>query len=58
MAIETLKTRLPDYAKDIRLNLGSLAGEPSLTQEQRAGTLRARAWTRPRSNCGRWRCPR
>ncbi|HUD62441.1 MAG TPA: carboxymuconolactone decarboxylase family protein [Acetobacteraceae bacterium] len=43
MAIETLKTRLPDYAKDIRLNLGSLAGEPSLTQEQRAGTFIAAA---------------
>jgi alkyl hydroperoxide reductase subunit D len=43
MSIEGLKDRLPDYAKDIRLKLGSLAGEPSLTQEQRAGTSIAAA---------------
>jgi lipoyl-dependent peroxiredoxin subunit D len=43
MSIETLKNRLPDYAKDIRLNLGSLAGEPSLTAEQRAGIFIASA---------------
>jgi alkyl hydroperoxide reductase subunit D len=43
MSIETLKARLPDYAKDLRLNLGSLAGEPSLTTEQRAGTFIAAA---------------
>jgi alkyl hydroperoxide reductase subunit D len=43
MSIEALKNRLPDYAKDIRLNLGSLAGEPSLTVEQRAGTFVAAA---------------
>ncbi len=43
MSIETLKDMLPDYAKDIRLNLGSLAGEPGLTPEQRAGTFIATA---------------
>lgn len=43
MSLEALKNRLPDYAKDIRLNLGSLATEPSLTQEQRAGTFVAAA---------------
>jgi alkyl hydroperoxide reductase subunit D len=43
MSLETLKTALPDYAKDIRLNLGSLAGEPSLSSEQRAGTFIAAA---------------
>lgn len=37
MSIETLKARLPDYAKDLRLNLGSLAHEPSLSAQQRAG---------------------
>jgi alkyl hydroperoxide reductase subunit D len=37
MSLEALKTALPDYAKDIRLNLGSLAGEPALSEEQRAG---------------------
>ena len=39
MSIETLKTRLPDYAKDLKLNLGSLASEPSLSVQQRAGTF-------------------
>jgi alkyl hydroperoxide reductase subunit D len=43
MSLETLKTALPDYAKDIRLNLGSLATEPSLSDEQRAGTFVASA---------------
>ena len=43
MSIETLKQRLPDYAKDLKLNLGSLATEPSLTTQQRAGTFIAAA---------------
>ena len=43
MSIETLKARLPDYAKDIRLNLGSLAAEPALSPEHRAGTFIAAA---------------
>jgi alkyl hydroperoxide reductase subunit D len=43
MSLENLKAALPDYAKDIRLNLGSLATEPSLSDEQRAGTFVAAA---------------
>lgn len=43
MSIETLRARLPDYAKDLRLNLGTLAAEPSLTVQQRAGTFVASA---------------
>lgn len=43
MSIEALKERLPEYAKDIKLNLGSLAAEPSLTTQQRAGTFVASA---------------
>ncbi len=43
MSLDHLKARLPDYARDIRLNLGSLAGEPVLTEEQRAGTFVASA---------------
>ena len=44
MSIDALKARVPDYAKDLRLNLGSLASEPSLTvQQQRAGTFVASA---------------
>ncbi len=39
MSLDSLKNALPDYAKDIRLNLGSLATEPVLTEEQRAGTF-------------------
>ncbi len=39
MSLETLRDALPDYAKDLRLNLGTLATEPSLTQQQRAGTF-------------------
>jgi alkyl hydroperoxide reductase subunit D len=43
MSIETLKARLPEYAKDLKLNLGSLSTEPSLTTQQRAGTFIASA---------------
>jgi alkyl hydroperoxide reductase subunit D len=43
MTIEALKNRVPDYAKDIRLNLSSLANEVSLTTQQRAGTFIATA---------------
>jgi alkyl hydroperoxide reductase subunit D len=39
MSLETLRDALPDYAKDLRLNLGTLSTEPSLTQQQRAGTF-------------------
>ena len=39
MSIEVLKNRLPDYAKDLRLNLSSLASEASLSEQQRAGTF-------------------
>lgn len=43
MSIESLKQRLPEYAKDQRLNLSSLAAEPALTEQQRAGTFIASA---------------
>lgn len=43
MSIDTLKARLPDYAKDLRLNLSSLATEPVLSEQQRAGTFIAAA---------------
>jgi len=39
MSIESLKERLPDYAKDLKLNLATLAAEPLLTEQQRAGTF-------------------
>jgi alkyl hydroperoxide reductase subunit D len=43
MSLESLKSALPEYAKDIKLNLGSLSTEPSLTTQQRAGTFIAAA---------------
>ncbi len=43
MSIDTLKARLPDYAKDLRLNLSTLATDPALTEQQRAGTFIASA---------------
>lgn len=43
MSIEMLKSRLPDYAKDLKLNLSSLAAEPGLTEQQKAGTFIASA---------------
>jgi alkyl hydroperoxide reductase subunit D len=41
--IETLKNAIPDYAKDLRLNLTSLATDVTLTTQQRAGTFIASA---------------
>ena len=43
MSIEALRARIPEYARDLRLNLGSLAAEPSLTKQQLAGTFVASA---------------
>ena len=43
MSLATLADRLPEYAKDLKLNLGSLASEVSLTEQQRAGTFVASA---------------
>ncbi len=39
MSLEALRNALPDYAKDQKLNLGSLAAETLLTEQQRAGTF-------------------
>lgn len=43
MSLESLRAAMPDHARDIRLNLGSLAAEPALTEAQRAGTFIASA---------------
>ena len=43
MSIEALKARIPEYAKDLKLNLGSLSTEPSLSTQQRAGAFVASA---------------
>jgi len=39
MSIETLKDLLPEYARDLKLNLSSLATETLLSEQQRAGTF-------------------
>ena len=43
MSIETLKSQLPDYAKDLKLNLSSLASETVLSEQQKAGAFVASA---------------
>lgn len=43
MSLQELKDRLPEHARDIKLNLGSLAAEPVLNEKQRAGTFIASA---------------
>ena len=44
MSIQTLKDRLPEYAKDLKLNLGSLAAETVLNETLKAGTFVASAY--------------
>lgn len=43
MSLDHLKNRLPEYARDLKLNLSSLAQEASLNELQRAGTFIATA---------------
>ncbi|MEO1309952.1 MAG: carboxymuconolactone decarboxylase family protein [Pseudomonadota bacterium] len=43
MSIDALREQIPDYAKDIRLNLGSVLSETTLTDQQKYGTLLASA---------------
>lgn len=44
MSIQALKDRLPDYAKDLKLNLAALASESVLDEEKKAGTFVAAAF--------------
>jgi len=43
MSIQALKDRLPDYAKDLKLNLSTLAGDATLSEAQKSGTFIAAA---------------
>jgi alkyl hydroperoxide reductase subunit D len=43
MTIDSVRDALPDYAKDIKLNLSSLLNDSVLTEQQRWGTLLATA---------------
>ena len=39
MSIDTIKNQIPEYAKDIKLNLSSLVNEETLTSQQLWGCL-------------------
>lgn len=43
MSLDTIKNAIPDYAKDIKLNLSSLAGDETLTPQQHWGCFLASA---------------
>ena len=43
MSLESLKQQLPEYAKDLKLNLSSLASETLLSEQQKAGAFVASA---------------
>ncbi len=44
MSLDALRDSIPDYAKDIRLNLGTLASETTLSDQQKFGTFLASAY--------------
>ncbi|MFE7123979.1 alkyl hydroperoxide reductase [Streptomyces sp. NPDC057617] len=39
MGLDKLKSAIPDYAKDLRLNLGSVIGDSKLSRQQLWGTV-------------------
>lgn len=43
MSLRDFSTEIPDYAKDIRLNLNSLAGDATLSDQKKYGLLLATA---------------
>jgi alkyl hydroperoxide reductase subunit D len=43
MSIDALKGQMPDYAKDVKLNLSSLANDETLNNQQKWGTFLASA---------------
>ncbi|MFZ5617990.1 MAG: carboxymuconolactone decarboxylase family protein [Pseudomonadota bacterium] len=44
MSLDQLRDSIPDYAKDIRLNLGTLAAETVLSDQQKYGAFLASAY--------------
>jgi alkyl hydroperoxide reductase subunit D len=50
MSIDTLKSQIPDYAKDIKLNLSSLSNDESLNTQQLWGTFLASALATGQAN--------
>jgi hypothetical protein len=59
MSIETLLESCPDYAKDLKLNLGTLLRQPDLTEQQVWGSAVAAAMAgrNARSSEPCWRMP-
>ena len=45
MSIDQLKDRIPEYAKDLRINLGTITGSTALTPQQAWGTALTAAVT-------------
>jgi len=43
MSLDALRDQIPEYARDIRLNLGTLAAETALNDQQKWGTFLASA---------------
>ena len=43
MSIDTLKSQMPEYAKDVKLNLSNLANDEGLSEQQKWGTFLASA---------------
>lgn len=39
MSIDTLKSAIPDFAKDVRLNLSSMASDETLSDQQKYGLM-------------------
>jgi alkyl hydroperoxide reductase subunit D len=44
MSLDGLRDQVPEYAKDVRLNLGTLASEATLNDQQKWGTFLASAF--------------
>lgn len=44
MSIDSLKSQMPEYAKDIKLNLSNLANDEGLNDQQKWGTFLASAY--------------
>ncbi|MET0182705.1 MAG: carboxymuconolactone decarboxylase family protein [Caulobacterales bacterium] len=44
MSLDALRDALPEYAKDLKLNLGSLASDTTLTEQQKWGAFLASAF--------------
>ncbi|MCV6603317.1 MAG: alkyl hydroperoxide reductase, partial [Cohaesibacter sp.] len=39
MTIDALKAQMPDFAKDVKLNLSNISGEEGLSDQQKYGLM-------------------